>query len=74
MGRDISKTAPNLHMRLVKSLGGGGGAGGGGGEGEGGTIQERAVFFHWLSETGAILETGRYSREGSNRASTVFAN
>ena len=34
--------------------------------GGGGTIQERALFF-----TGTLFEIGHYSREGSNRASTV---
>ena len=33
---------------------------------------ERALFFHWLLETRALFEIGHYSREGSNRASTVF--
>ena len=57
----------NVHMRLV--AGGGGGERGGGG----GTIQGRAIFFsHMLIETGALLNIEHYSREGSNRESTVI--
>ena len=42
------------------------------GEG-GGTIQGRAIYFvHMLIETGALFNIEHYSREGSNRDSTVI--
>ena len=62
MDKDISKRIPNLHKRLVTMSGGGGG----------GTIQERALFFHRLSETGTLFKIRHFSTEGSNRASAVL--
>ena len=37
----------------------------------GGHYSREGFIIHWLLETRALFEIGYYSREGSNRASTV---